>query len=184
MFASRGSSTRRLNLRARRPQRPEASIDRLTRVTLRLPSSSFTSIDTPSGSNVGVEHAVALTHLDAAGRGVIEQHLVEPRALDLPGLRLRDAAGLREAGVEFDAAVAGAERGAPLLREAHRAHLILHAERVERVVHGGEQRLADMKARKAVALEQHDAMAAARDHGGRAGPGRAAADDGDVVVER
>src|SRR5207248_1739330 len=64
---------------------------------------------------------------------------------------------------EIDAAAALAvvsqKPGAPFFREARGAHSLGDAERFESLVGGGEERLADVKSRERVALEQDDGVA-------------------------
>src|SRR6185436_2628515 len=83
----------------------------------------------------------------------------------------------------LDAAVRRDEARAPLLREPGGADAIGHADRLEYVVHRRQQRLADVEAREAIALEQHDLPAGAgeRGRGGRAR--RPAANHDHIAIE-
>jgi hypothetical protein len=129
-----------------------------------------------------VHHPVLLVHLGPLLRGVPEQQVVEPLARHLPGLRVGDLGRGREVGVALHAAVARAEAGAPLAGEPRGHHLAAAPELLEEFVAGGEQRLADVEARKAVALEDRHPPPPAGEHRRGAGARGAAADDGDVVV--
>ncbi len=76
------------------------------------------------------------------------------------------------------------EARAPLLRKRRGLDVLHDAELGQRLVGGGNERLADVEARKALALEEDDGVTAAghRDRG--RGAGRASADDGKVEVVR
>ena len=110
-----------------------------------------------------VEHAMPLAHVCAARRGVLQQQMIEPRARHLPRLRPADVRGRREIEVALDAAVGGHERRAPFLREAGLAHEPVGADRHQHVVHRREERLADVKAWKLIALDEHDFVSGARE---------------------
>jgi hypothetical protein len=126
---------------------------------------------------------VPLAHVGAGLGGALEQDLVEGLAADLEGLRARDLRRRGEVDRPAAAAVVRRKARAPLLGEAGGADARLEAELEEGLVGGGEQRLADVEAGEAVALEQHHPVAAVGqgDRGGAAG--RAAAGDGEVEVE-
>ena len=98
-------------------------------------------------------HAAALDDLRAGARGVADQDLVELRASHVVGVRLRFVPGVREPEVRLSAVPGRDELRAPFLH-ADGAHLFGHAELFEQRQIRRQQRLADMKARMAVLLEQ------------------------------
>src|SRR6185295_13094877 len=100
----------------------------------------------------------------------------------LPGLRVGDLGRNGEVGVALRAAVARAEDRSPLAGEPRGRHLVAQAELLEGLVAGGEERLADVEAREAVAFEESHAPSPAGEHRSGARPRGAAADDGDFVV--
>ena len=71
-----------------------------------------------------------------------------------------------------------------LAREAGVAHEIGGANRVEHVVHRGQQRLADVEARKAVALEEdHRAVRRVASHAAAVDPAGPPPIDDDIAIE-
>ena len=75
------------------------------------------------------------------------------------------------------------ERRAPFLREARGADAIGDADGVEHVVDRRQQRLADVEARKAIALEQHDRAAGPGERGRRRRARRPAANHDHIAIE-
>src|SRR5205085_4447475 len=61
-------------------------------------------------------------------------------------------------------------------------HLVGDAERRKRIVRRRQERFADVKTRKRVALEQHDFVATLRERDGGRGAGGAAAGNGEIEV--
>lgn len=134
-------------------------------------------------------HAVVL-HLDlrdrraepdlrAAGDRRAREHLVEGRAVDLPRMRRR---ALQAVGEAEEREVAGAlvpELGA--LLEVIGAAVEPHAEPVEQRQVDRQQRLADVKPGKMLALEHHHVLAGLAQQVGGGRSGGAAADDHDVM---
>src|SRR5438034_106346 len=120
-----------------------------------------------------------LAHVDAVGCRVAQQQVVERGARDLE----RAAVGVVERAVEAEGsrqlAVAGDELRAELWEEVAAQQLLGDAEAGEEVVVVGKERLADLKTGEALALEQHDGEAFARQQRGGRGAGGAAADDED-----
>ena len=104
-----------------------------------------------------------LAHIGPRRRGVPEQQLVELRPGDLPRLGRPHLRGRGEVSEPFEGTVGGEEGRPPLRREPAAAHQALGPDGLERVVHRGEERLADVKAREAVALEQHHPPTGARE---------------------
>jgi hypothetical protein len=92
--------------------------------------------------------------------GMVEEQAVELRAGHLVGLRLRRFDGVREIYVPLDGAVGAGKARSPFLDEARRCHRGLDAERVEQLVAPRQLRLADVEARKRVALQHQDAASA------------------------
>jgi hypothetical protein len=127
---------------------------------------------------------MSFAHLHASGARAIEQDLIErgPRHVISPRRR-----HFRDRG-EVDAppalAVMGDQPRSELLRKPGRGHLLRDAEEREGVVGGREQRLADVKAREGLTLEQHDGTSALRQGNCRGRSGRAAACYCKVVVVR
>ena len=72
----------------------------------------------------------------------------------------------------------------PIFRKTGGAHDLVGADRGDHVIDRGEQRLADVKSRKAVAFQQLHAVTLARQPGCGGRAGRAAADDDHLAVER
>ena len=138
--------------------------------TARSPSNSTSRTRVPSCT------------VDAVLARVVEHHLVELAAHDLPGLRALVRLVVPE--VERRRQLAGGvdELDAVLLDEVALLHLRQHVEPLQHPVGFGNQRFADVKAGKVLALEDRDAqtLLGQERRGGRAG--RAAADDDHVDV--
>src|SRR3954470_17360896 len=114
----------------------------------------------------------------------IQQQMIELRALHLERAAIRIAQTLIEAEAEADAAVAGDEVRAVLRKVIAFQQLIGNAEAGEEVVAVRQQRLADLKTRKAFALEKRYGEAALCEKGrGRRSRGTSANDD-DVTHSR
>ena len=109
-------------------------------------------------------------HVDAGLPCALEQDVVELGARDLIRLRPDHTGG----GGEIDAAAAGPvvrdEPRAPLFREAGRGHRSGHAEEGEGVVGRGQQRLADVKARERLPLEEDNRTPTLRQRDRRRSP--------------
>ena len=101
-----------------------------------------------------VEHAHAFVHVDAVLARVVQHHLVELAAHDLPGLRALVRLVVPEIERRRQLAVRVDELHAVLLDEVALLHLRQHVEPLEHPVGLGNQRLADVEARKALALEE------------------------------
>src|SRR5262249_39647860 len=127
-------------------------------------------------------NAVLFAYVDSAAFSVAQQHLVEPRALHLKRLWRRRFDGGREIRILLDVTIGLAEARAPLLHEASRRDRLLYAERAEDFVAPWKLRLADVKARKALALQQDHFPATAHQRGRGARSTRAAADDRYVEI--
>ena len=127
-----------------------------------------------------VEHAHALVHVDAVLARVVEHHLVELAADDLPGLRALVRLVVPEVERRRQLAVRVDELDAVLLDEVALLHLRQHVQPLEHPVGFRNQRLADVESRKALALEERDRQPVLRDQRRDGGSGRTAADDDDV----
>ena len=127
-----------------------------------------------------VEHARAFVDVDAVLAGVVEHHLVELAAHDLPGLRALVRLVVPEVERRGQLAVRVDELHAVLLDEVALLHLRQHVQPLEHPVGLRNQRFADVKARETLALEELDAIAALGDQRGHRRSGRTAADDDDV----
>ena len=118
--------------------------------------------------------------LDAALAGVVDEHLVEVRAEDLPCLG--DGIAV-VAGVEVErsglAAVGLDEGDAVFFLEGRGAHLGAEAETFEGVVGEGDEGFADAVAGEAIAVDDDDLVTVFREDGGGAEAGWAGADDDD-----
>ena len=124
-----------------------------------------------------------LADFSATFRGVIEEHFVEPRALDL----IRAAVFELDGGFKVktrDAASAGGGDFAAVFFESVGLDFIADAEAVEGLQRVGEKGLADFETRKFLLFAHHDAPALAGKKRGGSRPGGAAADDGYVVEIR
>jgi hypothetical protein len=143
-------------------------------------------VDAHAGCAVAFEEHVhdmhAVERLDAVLARVVEQHLVELAAHDLP--RLRTLVRLVVPEIERRRQFAGRvdELHAVLLDEVALLHLRQHVQPLQDPVGFRNQRLADVKPRKLLALEQPDAQPMLREDGGRRGSSRTAADDNYVVI--
>ncbi len=116
----------------------------------------------------GLQHPVALSHVGSAGGGMAQEKRIELGSRNLPRLGPRDLRGNGEVGEPLDRAVGRHEGRPPLGRKRLRAHEVVGANFLEHVVHRGQERFADVKARKAVTLEQDDTAARPRETtGGR-----------------
>ena len=120
-------------------------------------------------------------HLGTFGAGVVEEHLVEWAAQDLPSYRTLVGVGVRK--------VKGCRAAARL---AEKLHAVLagkgavfesaeHAEPFERPVGIRHQGLADREAGELLPLKELDLAAGCSDEGGYGAAGGAAADDDDVA---
>ena len=101
-----------------------------------------------------VEHAHAFVDVDAVLAGVVEHHLVELAAHHLPGLRALVRLVVPEVERRRQLAVRVDELHAVLLDEVALLHLRQHVEPLQHPVGLRDQRLADVEARKVLALEQ------------------------------
>ena len=134
----------------------------------------------PARVEGGVEHAMAFPHVGAAGRRVPQEQLVELGPWHLPGLRRPHLPRDREIGEALDRAVSGAERRAPLRGKCPRPDEIRRPDLLQHVVHRGQERLADVKAREAIPLEEDDAPPGAREAAGHRRARRTSPDDRDI----
>ena len=106
-----------------------------------------------------LEHVHALAGVDAVLARVLEQHLVELAALDLPRLRALVRLVVPEVERRRQLAVGADELHAALLDEVAALHLVQHVQPLQHPVGLGDERLADVEAREGLALEQLDAAA-------------------------
>ena len=127
-----------------------------------------------------LEHVHALAGVDAVLARVLEQHLVELAALDLPRLRALVRLVVPEVERRRQLAVGADELHAALLDEVAALHLVQHVEPLQHPVGLGDERLADVEAREGLALEQLDAAPVLGEQRRDGGTGRSAADDDDV----
>src|SRR5205085_4029460 len=133
--------------------------------------------DGPIAVEQHVQHARRLRYLDAVLAGVVEHHRVELAADHLPGLRALVRLVVVE--VERGRLLAGGrdELDTKLLDEGAGLHLVEHVKTAEDPVRLGDERLADVEAGEALALEELDAQAVLGEEGRDGAAGRAAADD-------
>jgi len=106
-------------------------------------------------------HRPLLPDVHAAPRGMIEQHLVEDRALHLVGV----VAVVLPCAVEGEAVLAAhcvVMKARAVLGDEGGMHLVEHADGVEDVERLRKERLAQMKAREALLLEYEHLRAALR----------------------
>ena len=130
-------------------------------------------------SRLHFEHARALSHVNAVGGSVVEQDAIEFGADDLVGVRVLPAR-LLEAPVPPRVIDAPDHRCAPLLEEAGVGYGLSDTELLEDWHGGGQQRLADVVAREALAFEEQHLAALLREHRGDRRAAGPAADDGDL----
>ena len=157
-----------------------------------IPPGAVEHVGRADFSAAGRERRARLVECDAAdctgladfgtGRGcVIEEHLVEPRALDL----VRAAVAELHGALEIKALRAASARGGDFaagLRKGMVLELIADAEPVEERERMREQRLADLETREGFLFAEHDAPACPREEDRRGGSGGAAPDDCDVCM--
>src|SRR5262249_43256119 len=111
---------------------------------------------------------------------VLEQHLIEFAAHDLPRLRARVRLVVPEVERRGLLSLCVDELHAVLLDEVALLHLFEHVEPLQDPVGLGNERFADMKAREGLAVEELDRAAVLGEEGRDGGPGGSAADDNDV----
>src|SRR5207237_10253961 len=111
-----------------------------------------------------------------------EQDVVELRARDLIRQRPRDFGDVGEIDAATRFTVVREQTCAPLRRKIGSFHLVGDAERRKRIVRCRQQRFADVKTRKRVALEQHDFVATLRERDCSRRAGGTAAGDGEIEV--
>ena len=156
---------------------PLASTTTLARTSRSLSSHA----DGPrSPSKMTSMHADAFVRRDAVLARVLEQHLVELAAHDLPGLRALVRLVVPEVERRRLLAARVDELHAELLDEVALLHLLEHAEPLEHPVGLGNQRFADVEAREHLALEELDLQPLLGEQRGNGGPSGSAADDDDV----
>ena len=136
--------------------------------------------DGPLAVEKHIDDAHAFVHDDAVLARVLEHHLIELAARDLPRLRALVRFVVPEIEWRRQPAARVDELHAVLLDEMAALHLRQHVQPLQHPVRLGNQRLADMKAREALALEQLDANALLREQRRHRRPRRAAADHDDV----
>ena len=176
--------TRRSNFRARRPNRPEASTAAAARVCSSRPDSSRTVTVTPSASKsasstrrpsrTSAPQAAACRRSSSSNCARGTCHVCGARTsgeLAKSANRSRAPSAVPNVAPHFT--------GYPWDRTRSWA-----SDLVERVVHRGEQRLADVKAREAVALEQDDPTTGPGQPAGRRRPGGPAPDHHHVELVR
>src|SRR5205807_2851131 len=126
------------------------------------------------------ENARPFVHRHALVTGVIEQQLIKLATPDLPGLRRRVRLVIDKVKRLRQLAVLVDELDAVLFDKMAAAHLAEHVEPLQDPIGLRNERLADVEAREALALEKLDAIAALREQRGGRRAGRAAADNEDV----
>src|SRR6059036_4084985 len=129
-----------------------------------------------------VSQSMLLEHLGAALLGVAKQDFVEFFSQDLKRLRRGRLPRVLEVGVPLVRAVRSPEARAPLLDEARCGDRVAHAESPEDLVGPRQLRLADVKARKPLALQHDDLAAPLGQRRGARGAARAPTDDRHVVI--
>ncbi len=140
---------------ARNEDCPEASRKTRQRMTCSRPSGSRT-VETHDALAVPPRRGgtPALEHPGPAPARVREQRLVELVAADLIGVRERRGEAVLEPVRHVPAAVVGHEARAVLAARVREvAHGLVHAESVEQRKRVRQQRLADVEAREALALD-------------------------------
>ena len=130
-----------------------------------------------------VVHANAFMDVDAVLAGVLEHHLVELAAHDLPRLRTLVRLVVPEVERSRLAPFGVDELHAVLLHEVAGLHLRQHVELLQHPVGLRDQRLADVKARKLLALEQLHGQALLGEQRRYRRPRRASADDDDFRID-
>ena len=139
--------------------------------------------DADAGRALPVEQhladVAALPHLDAGRARVVEQQLIEARAPDLVGVRMR-AVRLAEVPRPRGRVPAPDHRRAGLLDEALALDRLQHPQRVEDRQRRGQQRFAHVRPREALALAAQHAPALARQQRGGRGAARPAPNDDHV----
>ena len=136
-----------------------------------------------AGIEIAAGHPVAFADLDSQRARTLEQDAVELLAADLVGLRLGNLARGGEVHPAAALAVEGQQARPPFFRKIGRRHLLGHSESREGLVRSRQQRLADVEARKALLLEEHDTVPFLRQGDRRGGSGGSAASDGEVEIE-
>jgi hypothetical protein len=126
----------------------------------------------------------ALVCVDAVLARVVQHHPVELAADDLPRLRALVRLVVPEVERRREFAARVHELHAVLLDEVASLHLRQHVQPLQHPVGFRNQRFADVKTRKALALEQPDANAVLREDRGNGRSRRTATDDDDIVVAR
>jgi hypothetical protein len=125
-----------------------------------------------------------LTHVDALLLRVLQQEVVELRALHLERAAIRIAQAFVEAEAVADLPVAGDEVRAVLREVVAFEHLVGETEAVEKVVVVREERLADLKTREPFALEERYGEALLGEQGRGGAAGRPSSNDDDVAHRR
>jgi hypothetical protein len=129
-----------------------------------------------------VEDVDSLVRIHAVLARVLEHHLVELAAHDLPRLRALMRLVVPEVERRRQLAAGVDELHAVLLHEVAAPHLGQHVQPLQHPVGFRDQRLADVKPWKALALEKTDAKTLLRDERRGRRSCRAAADDDHIVV--
>ena len=124
-----------------------------------------------------LDDANAFVHVDAVLARVVQHHLVELAAHHLPRLGALVRLVVPEVERRRELPVGVRELHAVLLDEAARLHLRQHVEPLEHPVRLGNERLADVKPRKALAFEQLHAHALLRQQRRHGRSGGSTADD-------
>ena len=122
-----------------------------------------------------------LAHIRTAFPGMIEQNLVELGAFNLQGGRALRAKAVLEIEADFGASAVRGDFGAVFAHKSGCFKLRHEAKTLESLHAEGQERLADMKARKLLAFEYGDLMPREGQRGSGDASGRPTAYDRDVI---
>ena len=120
-------------------------------------------------------------HLGAGLLRVLQQQMIEPRALDLEGYGFPGVVAVAKDQLEALGTVANVELRACFERETFPFERLQHPHVREESAVVGQERLADVKARETLLFQDEDAFAGARQKGGAAAAARSAANHQRVV---
>lgn len=129
-----------------------------------------------------IRDSYALTYVRPVFPGIFQEHGIESAAHHLPGLCRLVLEVLKEAERGGGLAVGGHELNRVFLDEVRSLHLLDHSDPLEREVTIGQQRFADVVARKRFLLQQQDAVSVPSQQRRRRGTRRPAANHDRFVV--